>query len=93
MSAPDRWTPEQLWSLAEPVDENARAWVAVRWCRVIGPAALAILVARTWVGSFGELWGTDWWIAWTVGLLALSVIALFGSLHFVGRAWYMPCDE
>jgi hypothetical protein len=74
----------------ERVDEDARVSVAVRWYRVIGPVVLAVLVARTWVEPFDELWGTYWWIVWLIALLAVSLLALFGSLHFVGRVWYIP---
>jgi hypothetical protein len=72
------------------VDEDARVSVAVRWYRVIGPVALAVLVARRWVEPFDEVWGTYGWIVSVLALLAVSVIALFGSLHFVSRVWYIP---
>jgi len=74
----------------ERVDEDARVSVAVRWYRVIGPVALAVLLARGLVEPFDELWGTYWWIAWLLAFLAVSVLALFGSLHFVSRVWYIP---
>jgi len=89
MSAPGRGKCE-LPLAPEHADEDARVSVAVRWYRVIGPVVLAVLVARRWVEPFDELWGAYWWIVWLLALLAVSVLALCGSLHFVSRVWYIP---
>ena len=90
MSAADRWKSKPFWSPPVPVDEDARVRVAVRWFRIIGPVALAVWLTRTWFEPFEEVLGMYWWTTWVLTLLAVNLIALFGSLHFVSRVCYIP---
>jgi hypothetical protein len=90
MSDPGRWKPKPPGSPPAPLDEDARVRVAVRWYRLVGPVALAVALSRTWVEPFEEVGGTYWWIVWDFVFLAVTLVALFGSLHFVSRVWYIP---